>query len=136
VITDSGRLFQSSTILFVRYRRLRGDMTETFKIVTEIYDKCVTEDLLPINKSTFHQTRGHSLKLTKNICVVLRWTFSIASMSLVLYGFQTLLAYSRIGLTSDLNNKQNVLKSKYLNDTGERHQQRATNYTMPTYVTL
>jgi hypothetical protein len=27
-----------------------------------------------------------------------------------------LLAYSRIGLTSDLNNKQNVLKSKYLND--------------------
>jgi hypothetical protein len=29
---------------------------------------------------------------------------------------QTLLAYSRIGLTSDLNNKQNVLKSKYLND--------------------
>jgi len=26
----------------------------------------VTEDLLPINKRTFHQTRGHSLKLTKN----------------------------------------------------------------------
>ena len=50
----------------LRYRRLRGDMIETFKIVTEIYDKRVTEDLLPINKSTFHQTRGHSLKLTKN----------------------------------------------------------------------
>jgi hypothetical protein len=45
----------------LRYRRLRGDMIETFKIVTEI-------------------------------------------------------AYPRIGLTSDLNNKQNVLKSKYLND--------------------
>ena len=41
----------------LRYRRLRGDMIETFKIVTEIYDKRVTEDLLPINKSTFHQTR-------------------------------------------------------------------------------
>jgi hypothetical protein len=26
----------------------------------------VTEDLLAINNSTFHQTRGHSLKLTKN----------------------------------------------------------------------
>ena len=50
----------------LRYRRLRGDMIETFKIVTEIYDKRVTEDLLPINKSSFHQTRGHSLKLTKN----------------------------------------------------------------------
>jgi hypothetical protein len=45
----------------LRYMRL-----ETFKIVTEIYDKRVTEDLLPINKSTLHQTRGHSLKLTKN----------------------------------------------------------------------
>jgi hypothetical protein len=85
-------------------------------------------------------------------------------MSLVLYGLQMLLAYSRIGLTSDLNNKQNVLKSKYLNDlliiptickglsitgkckvlsitgkckvlsiTGKRHQQRTTNYMMPTY---
>jgi hypothetical protein len=41
-------------------------MIETFKIVTEIYDKRVTEDLMPINKSTFHQTRGHSLNLTKN----------------------------------------------------------------------
>jgi hypothetical protein len=50
----------------LRYRRLRGDMIETFKIVTEIYDKRMTEDLMPINKNTFHQTRGHSLKLTKN----------------------------------------------------------------------
>ena len=39
----------------LRYRRLRGDMIETFKIVTEIYDKRVTEDLLPINKSIFHR---------------------------------------------------------------------------------
>ena len=43
----------------LRYRRLKSDMIETFKIVTEIYDKRVTEDLLPINKSIFHQTRGH-----------------------------------------------------------------------------
>jgi hypothetical protein len=41
----------------LRYRRLRGDMIETFKIVTEIYDKRMTEDLMPINKNTFHQTR-------------------------------------------------------------------------------
>ena len=36
----------------LRYRRLRGDMIETFKIVTGIYDKRVTEDLLPVNKNT------------------------------------------------------------------------------------
>jgi hypothetical protein len=41
-------------------------MIETFKIVTGIYDKRVTDDLLPVNKSTFHQTRGHSLRLAKN----------------------------------------------------------------------
>jgi hypothetical protein len=41
----------------LRYRRLRGDKIETFKIVTEIYDKRMTEDLMPINKNTFHQTR-------------------------------------------------------------------------------
>ena len=40
-------------------------MIETFKL-TGIYDKRVTEDLLPVNKSTFHQTRGHSLRLAKN----------------------------------------------------------------------
>jgi hypothetical protein len=51
--------------LSLKYRRIRGNMIETFKL-TRIYDKRVTEDLLPINKSTFHQTRGHSLKLTKN----------------------------------------------------------------------
>ena len=50
----------------LRYRRLRADIIETFKIVTEIYGKRVTEDVLPINKSTFHQTRGHVLKLTTN----------------------------------------------------------------------
>ena len=41
-------------------------MIETFKIVTGIYDKRVTDDLLPVNKSTFLQTRGHSLRLAKN----------------------------------------------------------------------
>ena len=49
----------------LRYRRLRGDMIETYKILTGIYDKRVTEDLLPVNESSFHQTRGHSLKLNK-----------------------------------------------------------------------
>ena len=50
----------------LRYRRLRGDMIETYKIVSGVYDKRVTENLLPLHTSTQHQTRGHSLKLAKN----------------------------------------------------------------------
>ena len=50
----------------LRYRRLRGDMVETYKIVSGIYDKRVTKDLLPTHTSTQHQTRGHSRKLAKN----------------------------------------------------------------------
>jgi hypothetical protein len=76
-------------------------------------DKCKVLSI--IGKRHQQRTTKYTM-LSGNIFVALRWTFSIASMSLVLYGFQTLLAYSRIGLTSDLNSKQNVLKSKYLND--------------------
>ena len=42
------------------YRRIRGDMMETFKILNNIYDSRVTNFLSKINFST---TRGHSFKL-------------------------------------------------------------------------
>jgi hypothetical protein len=42
------------------YRRLRGDMIETYKIIHELYDKeCCPKLLLEIN----NKTRGHRLKL-------------------------------------------------------------------------
>jgi endonuclease/exonuclease/phosphatase family metal-dependent hydrolase len=44
------------------YRRLRGDMIETFKILTERYDNEVCGDLLRPN---LRQSRGHNLKLYK-----------------------------------------------------------------------
>ena len=40
-----------------KYRRLRGDMIETFKIVNGIYGKDVTERFFEMNRRD--QTRGH-----------------------------------------------------------------------------
>ena len=45
----------------LRYRRLRGDMIETYKMLHEIYDN--TDQLLHLNTSS--STRGHQLKLAK-----------------------------------------------------------------------
>ena len=47
----------------LRYRRMRGDMIEVFKIISGIYDTRATSGLLELNTST---TRGNSKKLTKN----------------------------------------------------------------------
>ena len=47
----------------LRYRRLRGDMIETYKIIHGFYDTAVAP-ILKLN-STLH-TRGNSLKLTTN----------------------------------------------------------------------
>lgn len=46
----------------LRFRRLRGDMIETYKILNKIYDGRVTSGLFKLCKNT---TRGHSLKLAK-----------------------------------------------------------------------
>ena len=48
----------------LRYRRLRGDMIEVFKIVKGIYDKRVAGDIFELaSEST---TRGHQYKITKH----------------------------------------------------------------------
>ena len=47
----------------LRYRRLRGDMIEVYKIIKGKYDKIVTDVLLlQQDSSTSLPTRGHSLK--------------------------------------------------------------------------
>ena len=48
----------------LEYRRLRGDLIETYKILHGIYDTNTTSNLLHLNSSA--NTRGHSLKLNKN----------------------------------------------------------------------
>ena len=46
------------------YRRLRGDMVETFKILNNIYDPKVTKGIFKIHEAE-RITRGHSLKLVR-----------------------------------------------------------------------
>ena len=48
----------------LEYRRARGDMIETFKILHKLYDPNTTSSLFTLNDSSC--TRGHPLKLTKN----------------------------------------------------------------------
>ena len=47
----------------LRFRRMRGDMIEVFKILKGLYDNTVTSDLLELSHNT--QTRGNLLKLEK-----------------------------------------------------------------------
>ena len=50
----------------LEYRRARGDMIETYKIVHKLYDPNTTSSLFTINDSFC--TRGHPFKLTKISC--------------------------------------------------------------------
>ena len=50
----------------LRFRRMRGDMIEVFKILKGLYDNTVTSDLLELSHNT--QTRGNLLKLEKHRC--------------------------------------------------------------------
>ena len=47
----------------LRYRRLRGDMIETYKILNNIYDQEVSRELLQLNTCPLYNTRGNDLKL-------------------------------------------------------------------------
>ena len=58
------------------YRRIRGDMIETFKILSNIYDSRVTNFL---SKSKFSTTRCHNFKLFVQHANfnIIKWFFSI-----------------------------------------------------------
>ena len=48
----------------LEFRRIRGDLIETYKLLQEIYDPLTTKELLNVNNSS--TTRGHNFKLLKN----------------------------------------------------------------------
>ena len=48
----------------LEFRRVRGDLIETYKLLQEIYDPLTTKELLNVNKHS--TTRGHNFKLLKN----------------------------------------------------------------------
>ena len=50
----------------LEYRRVRGDLIETYKILQEIYDPITTKDLFTLNTNdNITKTRGINFKLTK-----------------------------------------------------------------------
>ena len=55
----------------LEYRRLRGDLIETFKITHDIYDPTTTKSLLTLSNIT--NTRSHPYKLTKNFVNTLKY---------------------------------------------------------------
>ena len=50
----------------LRFRRLRGDMIEVYKILTGRYDKKVADDIFEVCSNKI--TRGLSMKLNKKRC--------------------------------------------------------------------
>ena len=48
----------------LEFRRMRGDLIETYKVLHDIYDPVTTRELLSLNSSS---TRGHNFKLSKNL---------------------------------------------------------------------
>ena len=61
----------------LKYRHLRGDMIETFKIITGIYDNEVTEGIFDLDPNT--RTRGHSKKIKKKFCKINLRKFSFTN---------------------------------------------------------
>ena len=61
----------------LKYRRMRGDMIEVFKIINGIYDPLTTVDMFELN--TTSNTRGHSKKIRKKTSRlnVRKYTFTI-----------------------------------------------------------
>ena len=47
----------------LEFRRLRGDLIETFKVLHSFYDPCTTNNLFTL--STLSKTRGHNFKIEK-----------------------------------------------------------------------
>ena len=65
----------------LKYRRLRGDMIETFKIITVIYDNEVTETegIFDLDPNTRTGTRGHSKKIKKKFLKINLRKFSFTN---------------------------------------------------------
>jgi hypothetical protein len=61
----------------LKYRRLRGDVIETFKIITGIYNNEVTEGIFDLDPNT--RTRGHSKNIKKKFCKINLRKFSFTN---------------------------------------------------------
>ena len=67
----------------LKYRRLRGDMIQVFKIVHEYYDVCAA---VKLNFNTLSTTRGNKHKLQKSASRYNLRKFSFCSRVVNIYG--------------------------------------------------
>ena len=61
----------------LRYKRLRGDMIEAFKIINDIYDRDVPDYLFDLDQNT--RTMGNDKKLKKKYNKLNIWKFSFTN---------------------------------------------------------
>ena len=61
----------------LRYKRLRGDMIEAFKIINDIYDRDVPDYLFDLDQNT--RTKGNDKKLKKKYNKLNIWKFSFTN---------------------------------------------------------
>jgi hypothetical protein len=61
----------------LRYKRLRGDMIEAFKIINDIYDRDVPDYLFDLDQNT--RTKGNDEKLRKKYNKLNIWKFSFTN---------------------------------------------------------
>ena len=61
---DYGERLKTLKLPSLEYRRVRGDMIEVYKILTNHYDPLTTHTLLTLDNSS--NTRGHAFKLKKS----------------------------------------------------------------------
>ena len=103
----------------LRFRRLRGDMIETFKIWKWIYDRKVTEDLFELNQES--KSRSQHLRsknkevvwMSENVSLQTElWTYgtTLRKKSLVLKNLNT---FKNIGPTNRWNTTLNQNMNSY-----------------------
>ena len=62
----------------LRYKRLRGDLIEAFKIINGIYDRDVPDYLFDLDQNT--RTKGNDKNLKKKYSKLNIWKFSFTNI--------------------------------------------------------
>jgi hypothetical protein len=61
----------------LKYRRMRGDMIEVFKIINDIYDPLTTVDMFELNTTSNTRGRSKKMKIKTSRLNVRKYTFVV-----------------------------------------------------------
>jgi hypothetical protein len=61
----------------LKYRRMRGDMMEVFKIINDIYDPLTTVDMFELNTTSNTRGRSKKMKIKTSRLNVRKYTFVV-----------------------------------------------------------